>query len=89
MKVAYIQWRDASHSAEEWEVNKIGLEDLPAVGFLVKEDEESITLTMEPTDDLSSCRLWMCIPKVNIRHMVVRDLKDAFPVKTPRVRKQK
>jgi len=79
MKVAYVRWRDASHSQDEWETSKIGLEDLQNTGFLVKEDKDSITLTIEPTEDMESCRLWMCIPKVNIVEMRVRDLEKAFP----------
>lgn len=79
MKVAYIQWRDASYSADEWATKDISLQDLPAVGFLVKEDDESVTLTMEPTEDLEKCRFWVCIPKVNIKDMRVRELDQAFP----------
>lgn len=76
--IAYVRWRDASHGMGEIALEEMGLSELEEVGFLVKEDEESITLAMEPPGDSDSTRLWLTIPKVGIVEMKMADLDWAF-----------
>ncbi len=86
MKVAYVHWRDASHGMGEIEIGRMTLSDLHEVGFLVKEDEESVTLAMEwEGDEKVSTRLWLTIPRVGIVEMRTVDLDTAFK---PRRRKK-
>ena len=60
----YIHWRDASYNPEE--STEFGLADLHEVGFVVAEDHESVTLSMEHMDGEVSHRLTLTIPLVNI-----------------------
>lgn len=68
--VVYVHWRDAAHGLEEIPVAQAGeLADLHEVGFLVAENDESITLSPEHQDGATSARLWLTIPRVNIIEM--------------------
>jgi hypothetical protein len=85
MKLAWVKWRDASHGLEEWDVSRMTLSELEEVGFLLREDDESITLGMEHAADATTARrMWLTIPRGQILDMRVRDLDKAFPARKRR-----
>ena len=85
MIVTYIQWKDASHSLSEWEIEKIEPSLLSEVGFLLRETDDAVTLGIEAPDGSdTSTRLWLCIPKVNIMDRRDMELEKAFPVRRKR-----
>jgi hypothetical protein len=66
--LTYIHWRDASYNTEEMPHEELGLVDLHEVGWIIKEDDECITLGVEwyPETAVAATRLTLTIPKVNI-----------------------
>lgn len=80
--VTYIHWRDASQALEEFPLTDMEPIDLYEVGFLLKETEESVTISCEQAEDFG--RLWLCIPKVNIVERRDMPLEKAFPPKRRR-----
>lgn len=88
--VAYIKWRDASHSMSEHAIADLGgLAELEEIGFLIKETEDTITLATETQDEALSVRFWLTIPKVNIVEQHRTTIDKAFRLTKPRPRKQK
>jgi hypothetical protein len=81
MTVTYLRWRDASFDAGECDEANMGLSDLQEVGWLVREDDESVTLAMEHQEESKSRRLWLTVPKVNIAERRDAELERAFPVR--------
>lgn len=67
MTITCIRWRDASygHNAET-NIKDTGPADLWEVGFLLKEDNESVTVSMEHMDGATTTRNWICVPKSGI-----------------------
>ena len=74
-RATYIHWRDASYTTEE--SADFELADLHSIGFVVAEDDESVTLGPEYQDGAVSHRLAVTIPKVNIKER--RDFKIPKP----------
>lgn len=67
MVVTYIKWRDASYSQGDTSHADLSLIDLEEIGWLVKETEEAVTLSIErPEEGQEDYRLTLTIPKVNI-----------------------
>jgi hypothetical protein len=66
--LTYLQWRDASYNLEEVPHEELGLVELHEIGWIIKEDDECITLGLEwyPDANVASSRLTITIPKVNI-----------------------
>lgn len=67
-----VSWRDAAHHMNEYALAGTGLIDLVEVGWLVKVTPEEITLTLEvpkPTEVPEDVRLWLTIPRVNVREI--------------------
>ena len=81
MQLAYVRWLDASRSADEAALDEMGLFELSEVGFLIRQTETEITLAMEHPDSSARCRLWLTIPKINIREMKTTTLGRAFRLK--------
>lgn len=85
--LCYIKWVDANY--QEGEVNLENLEqrcELNTVGFLVKETDHAVTLSLEaPSND--STRNPFSIPKTNILEMRIVQFNKAFP--KPRKLKEK
>jgi hypothetical protein len=81
MTLSYIRWRDASHGIGEFAPSDMGLVELAEVGWLVQEDDESVTLSMEYQADTDTRRLWLTIPKGNIEERRDAELDRAFPVR--------
>ena len=82
MKVAWVHWLDASHGLNEWDKERMGLSDLEEVGFVLKEDADSITLGMERIcndPEAKEARLWLTIPRSGIVEMRECELSKAFP----------
>lgn len=88
-RLVYIHWKDAAHSKDDFEEDRIKLADLHEVGWLVKETEEAVTVAVEwdPEADPPSRRLWLAIPKVNIIEMKTVEFGKAFPAGRPRAPK--
>jgi len=84
MKLAWVSWRDASHGLNEWDKERMTLSSLEEIGFILKEDEDSITLGMEHNvsePDAKDARLWLTIPRSGIIEMRTRELDQAFPAR--------
>jgi hypothetical protein len=84
MICCYLRWRDASHGLHECSVADMGLSELQEIGWLVQEDEEKVTLSMEHEDESSERRLWLSVPKGNIVERRDIEFEKAFPVKRKR-----
>jgi hypothetical protein len=85
MTLAYIHWRDACHNSDEIRIDDLGeAVALHACGFVVKETEETITLSLEHQDGADTTRLWLSIPRVNIVEMRTATIDKAFPAKRKR-----
>jgi hypothetical protein len=82
MKIAYVKWADASYSnkSDERPLEELtGTTELEEVGFLLREDKDTITLALENQDGATTSRIWMIIPRCNIVSLYTRQLADAFP----------
>lgn len=66
MKRLHITWRDASYTTDDTDHSELQLVTLEEVGYLIKEDRESITIGMEYIPEATSSRLTLTIPRVNI-----------------------
>lgn len=86
MTLTYIKWRDASHSIDEWPIDRIELIELEEIGYLLRETEEAVTLSIEAPDGSDSTRLWLCIPKVNIVERRDWELEDLMKMRKRRRR---
>jgi hypothetical protein len=84
MTITYLKWRDASYNGDERDESEMTLVDLQEVGWLVREDNESITLSMEHQDGATARRLWLSVPKVNVIERRDVDLDRAFPARKRR-----
>lgn len=81
MKVVYIKWIDSAHSASGW-INKVegvdfALENNPpsqTVGFLIREDKESVTL-------LQSIGKWQVDNCIKILKFSIVDRKNLGKIK--------
>lgn len=80
MKIAYIRWRDASYGNgdEQPIANLAGAVELHECGFLLREDKETVTLSMEHQDGAETTRIWLTIPRVNIAEMKTAEIETAF-----------
>ncbi len=85
MTVTYIKWRDATHGITEAAPADMGLAELEEIGWLVHEDDESVSLSMEYQAEADARRLWLTVPKVNIVERKDRDLDKVFPRRKRRV----
>lgn len=82
MTITHIIWRDAAYSnGDAVSLSAIGgLTELQEVGFLVAENDEAVTLSME--SGLTGCnRCFLTVPKVNIVSRVDTTLAKAFRLK--------
>jgi hypothetical protein len=78
MTVTYIRWKDASHGMDEYDVSQMVLSELEEVGWLVTEDDDCVTLSMEHEENSKSRRLWLTIPKVNVIERRDAEFDKAF-----------
>lgn len=62
-KIIYVVWRDASYGQSEVDVQDTGLVELHEVGFLLKEDDDCVVISMEEQDNATSTRNWVAVPK--------------------------
>lgn len=78
-KLAHIIWKDAGYasSAGETPIKDVGLMLLEEVGFIVSEDDEQITLSLEFRSDMESVRNWLSIPKTGIKYRKDFDVPKA------------
>jgi len=79
MTVTYIKWRDATHGIAEAAPADMGLAELEEIGWLVREDDESVSISMEYQVEANTTRLWLTVPKANILERKDRDLDKVFP----------
>lgn len=80
MTICYVCWRDACHDIAECPIENLGgLAELHEVGWLLTENEETVTLGIEHMDGATSARMWLTIPRVNIVEMRKTTLEKAFP----------
>lgn len=65
--VHYVRWRDACYHPDYQSIETIGEAiEIEEVGFLVKEMEDTVTLSIERHGPGEDARLTLTIPKVNI-----------------------
>ena len=65
--IIYIHWRDANYSVEDTDHRELGsLLDVYEFGWLIKETDESYVVCAEWSEDATSSRLAVTIPKVNV-----------------------
>lgn len=64
--ILYLRWKDAAYTTEDTDHERLTLIELEEVGFLIHEDDESITLGPEWHEGCTSSRLTLTIPRVNI-----------------------
>jgi hypothetical protein len=72
MRPVLIRWRDAAHHHEERAISDTGLIELEEVGWLVADEPDYVTITMERIADdeaPETARLWLSIPRINITYM--------------------
>jgi hypothetical protein len=81
MTLTYIRWRDASHGLSECDPKNMGLSDLKEIGWLVQEDDESVTLSMEYEEESDERRLWLTVPKSGIVERRDVEFERVFPVR--------
>ena len=66
----YIEWEDAT-SCDDWSVARDVLEFrlslIKTVGFLVFENDEVVTVSLNVDTSDHGCSDYICIPKVNIK----------------------
>ena len=68
-KIAYIRWFDSSItrgetiSAEE----ACGVMEMESAGVVVREDKQSITISLDRCLGTQGLRCTLCIPRVNVR----------------------
>ncbi len=68
--VYYVRWFDSAIYTGRVEVDDLdGPVEEESAGFLVKEDDQSITLALCRGMDNDTLRLILCIPRVNVRVM--------------------
>lgn len=69
--IVYIVWHDAHYSPEETPLHYVdGLVELHEVGWLLSQTDESVSIAMEYEPGMESTRLYLTIPKVNIKSIV-------------------
>lgn len=51
ISITCIRWRDAAYGQAEVDITDTSLSDLWEVGFLLREDKDSVTVSMERDDD--------------------------------------
>jgi len=80
-KLAHIIWKDAGYNSSSGEtpIKDVGLMRLEEVGFIVSEDDEQITLSLEFRPDMETVRNYLSIPKTGI--------KDRLDFAVPKARK--
>lgn len=65
--IVWIEWNDASYQTGELTLEELNpLIRLHSVGWLLREDDESISIAMERCDEQSTYRHVTHIPKVNV-----------------------
>jgi len=62
----HIVWKDACFGLSECSIEQTGLVELHALGYVLKEDDEALTISLEWQDDCDSTRNWLAIPKNRI-----------------------
>lgn len=78
-EIAYVVWKDAMYSQTEISIEDLGLVVLHCVGFVVRETEEFITLSVERQEDnLNYTRTNITIPKSGIVSISRSALSKAF-----------
>jgi hypothetical protein len=86
VKLAYVRWLDSCYHEGERQIEDIDPHtELTYVGFLVKEDEEAVSLALEATHD-GATRNPFSIRRENIVDMRVREFSGRmFPrAQTPK-----
>lgn len=75
MTITFIRWRDAAYGVTDYPIDDTGLADLLECGFLLREDQWSLTVSMENHEGATSTRNWICVPKTGIleRHDIPLD----------------
>lgn len=89
---AYVKWRDATMSQGDEDLfNVDALMELEEIGWLIKETDDSVSLSIEKPQ-FDKARLWLTIPKVNIMLMQVFDFDvlqaQTYPSTQPKRRKR-
>lgn len=85
--LVYIYWLDANYQEGEQDIEKLDWKcELHYVGYLIKEDDNAVTLSLERPHE-GKTRNTFSILKRNILEMRVAPFAKAFPV--VRVRKKK
>lgn len=80
MTICYVRWRDACHDMGECAIKDLGdLAELHEVGWLLSENEETVTLGIEHMEGATAARMWLTIPRVNIVELRKTTLARAFP----------
>ena len=82
-EIVAVSWCDASQSparGDEHPIEQLGrLEHLYEVGWVLREDEETITIGLEHQEGMESARLWLTIPRCNIVELRRMQVDKAFP----------
>jgi hypothetical protein len=80
MQIAQVRWLDST-TFHEWEnietVDKASPRMCVAVGFLITENEDKITLALLATDDFQAFSNWIVIPAKDIvdREILIRECR--------------
>ncbi len=81
-EILYIKWRDACYRGDYTDIGDIGgTLELEEVGFLVTENEEAITLSVENQHEDPHIRFSLTIPRCNIVELKRTTLEAAFQAK--------
>lgn len=85
MTIVYIRWKDAQNSNATHAIASLGeLAVLDEVGFLLTENEETITIGTESPQQALEARFWLTIPKAAIIEERRTTLGKAFPKRRSR-----
>lgn len=77
--VVYIRWKDAAHGLDEVRIDEAGeLCELHEVGFLVREGDESVTISLEHQEGATETRNWLTIPLVNVVEILRAPVADCL-----------
>lgn len=90
-EIAYLIWRDANFGCgTPTNTMQIGdLIELHEIGYILKESDESITLTMEGDGMGDENRNWLTVPKCNIMEIHRAELADVLELMRRKRRRRK
>jgi len=67
MKIAIVRWKDANYQVADGSIADVhGPIELESVGWLAKQDDDSVTIAMELDHGGEQGRFWLTIPRINI-----------------------